>query len=133
MAAWKGAPTYTVSVTNAYTLEEMVASETLTATPNANGNKKADLSSAELRTMEFEVAEEDDFVITFKTGGFNELLLLECMVSSVNVTGITDILPDAADGKAAIYGVDGIRRPALRPGINIVKMKNGETKKLFIK
>ncbi len=133
MAAWKGEPTYSVSVTNAYTLEEMASSETLTARPNANGNKKADLSSAELRTMEFEVNEEDDFVITFKTGGFNELLLLECMVSSVSGTGIEGIVPNVVDGEAAIYGVDGIKRNALRKGINIVKMKNGETKKIFIK
>lgn len=133
MAAWKGEPTYSVTVTNAYTLEEMAASQTLTAQPNANGNKKADLSETELHTLEFEVKEEDDYVITFLTGGFSELLLMECTVTRANGTGIAGIIPDADNTEVMIYGLDGIRRNTLCRGINIVKMKNGDTKKIFIK
>lgn len=132
MAAWKGTPTFSANIILASTGDIIATSETLTAAPNANGSKTADLSSAEERTLEFEITEEDDYAISFQTEGFQELLLLECILKKQNDTAIDNIIELKDDTPLAIYGEDGRKRVSLRRGINIVKMKSGKTRKLFI-
>lgn len=131
MAAWKGTPSYRVRIKNLYSEEDIVVSETFSATPNANGSKSADLSSAEERTLDFEIEEEDDYVIVFEDMAGGELLLLECMLSRNVDTGVSGITLDD-DTVVAIYGEDGRKYGSLRRGFNIVRMKSGKTKKVFI-
>ena len=134
MAAWKGTPQFRVAIKNLYSEEEIAGSDTFTATPNANGSKSADLSSAEERTLDFEITEDDDYVIVFEDKAWGELLLLECMVSRNDDNAINGITLDPADDTpVAIYGEDGRERKSLRSGINLVKMKSGKTRKLFIR
>ena len=82
--------------------------------------------------MEFEITEEDDYAISFQTKGFQELLLLECILKKQNDTAIDNIIDLKDDTPLAIYGEDGRKRVSLRRGINIVKMKSGKTRKLYI-
>ena len=131
MAAWKGEPLYNVSIED--TAGEIYAEERgLMSAPNANGNKSADLSSAETHTLEFEITDETDYVIAFTTEGFSEHLLLECELRNLSDTGIGNVFSDD-DALAEIYGMDGIKRNTLKRGYNILKMKSGDTRKVFIK
>ena len=131
MAAWKGEPLYNVSIED--TAGEILAEERgLQSAPNANGNKSADLSSAERHTLEFEITDETDYVIAFTTEGFSEHLLLECELRNTSDTAIGNIFSDN-DEVTEVYGMDGIKRNALKRGYNILKMKSGATRKVFIK
>ena len=131
MAAWKGEPLYNVSIED--TAGEILAEERgLLSAPNANGNKSADLSSAERHTLEFEITDETDYVIAFTTEGFSEHLLLECELRNTSDTAIGNIFSDN-DEVTEVYGMDGIKRNALKRGYNILKMKSGATRKVFIK
>lgn len=47
-------------------------------------------------------------------------------------TAITD-MAEAINSAKAIYGVNGVRQHGLQKGINIIKMANGETRKVIIK
>ena len=131
MAAWKGEPLYNVSIED--TAGEIYAEERgLMSAPNANGNKSADLSSAERHILEFEITDETDYVIAFTTEGFSEHLLLECELRNLSDTGIGNVFSDD-DAVTEVYGMDGIKRNALKRGYNILKMKSGATRKVFIK
>lgn len=58
-------------------------------------------------------------------------------VDSDGTTTFVDSLPDESevygieDKTAAIYGLDGTRRAALKPGVNIVRYANGQTRKVY--
>ena len=131
MAAWKASPRFNVSIED--TAGQIVAEERgLTSAPNANGNKSANLSAAVERTLEFEITDETDYVIAFTTEGFSEHLLLECELRNLSDTGIGNVFSDN-DEVTEVYGMDGIKRNALKRGYNILKMKSGATRKVFIK
>ena len=67
-AAWKEKPSYKVRI-----LDEsgnvIASSETLTATPNANGNTSANLTSAVLHELNFEVTKAGNHIISFTNNG----------------------------------------------------------------
>ena len=131
MAAWKASPRFNVSIED--TAGQIVAEERgLTSAPNANGNKSANLSAAVERTLEFEITDETDYVIAFTTEGFSEHLLLGCELRNLSDTGIGNVFSDN-DEVTEVYGMDGIKRNALKRGYNILKMKSGATRKVFIK
>ena len=46
---------------------------------------------------------------------------------------INDVTETAQNKVAGIYGLDGIKRQALKQGINIVISANGKAKKVYIK
>ena len=99
MAAWKGTPKYKVSILDAATDKAIATSTVFTASPNANGKSSANLSSAILRTLEFSIPADGNYVISFidTTGGFDEYLLLECSLRIVE--------PDAVEGDVNGDGV----------------------------
>ena len=76
MAAWKGTPTYKAQILNAETGSSVKSSAALTASPNADGNGAANLSSAANHTLEFNIEQEGNYVISFtdqtNAGGFHE-------------------------------------------------------------
>lgn len=131
MGAWKEAPKYNVSILDKSTDKPIAHKEGILSAPNAKGNKSADMSSAEEHILEFEITEETYYVISFTTTGFSEHLLFECELRNLSNTGIGNIFTDN-DVPVEIYGIDGIKRGSLKRGYNIVKMKSGATKKIFI-
>jgi len=131
MAAWKEKPTYKVRILNSSNAV-VATTEVLTATPNANGSTAANLASATLYELPFEVTQKGNHVISFLNNGtgFDEFLLLECRVNMTGATGIheqefTSTLP------AGIYSMQGVRRETLQRGINIVVTPDGKTRKVL--
>ena len=136
MAAWKGTPKYKVSIINLATGSVLASTSNYTASPNANGNGSASLSSATKRTLAFTVTEAADYVIKFsnETGGDDlaEFLLLEC---SVNPVQSTDIAVTTRDQSlpAGIYSLSGVRLPRLQRGVNIVVSADGTCRRVVQK
>ena len=91
VAAWKEKPSYQVSILDAATGNVVATSEVFDATPNANGNNGANLSSAERNTLTFATAETGNYIIRFKDastwGGWHEFLLLECRLKVIDADG----------------------------------------------
>lgn len=81
----------------------------------------------------FNVSIEDTAgqIIAFTTEGFSEHLLLECELRNISDTAIGDTYADN-DDVAEVYGMDGVKRNSLKRGYNILKMKSGKTRKLFV-
>lgn len=133
MAAWKGTPKYKVSIINKNTNKVITTSSVLNATPNANGNTGANLSSAKLYEQEFSISEAGNYVIRFQNNasGFDEFLLLECRINS-KPSAIEDVLSTPSSVKA-IYDVNGIRRESLQRGLNIIHTEDGKVRKFFMK
>ena len=132
MAAWKGAPQYTVNIlsSNGSTVK---SSATMTAKPNLNGNAAGNISSAERNTMQFEVKTKGNYIIQFKasSGGYVEYLLAECKVRKATATGISNVgssVPAAAEG---IYNVSGVKTQQLQRGLNIIRTADGKTRKIW--
>ena len=135
MAAWKGEPEFVIEILDAATGSTIFKSEKWLAEPNANGNFNADVSSAEAHGLKFNVSNEGNYIIRFSNpngGDYIEYVLLECKLYTDVDTGIDGIFTDDDNRPVAIYGTDGRRRPSLQKGFNIVHMKNGESRKIFI-
>lgn len=137
MAAWKGTPRYKAQIltSDGSTLKE---SQYYSATPNADGSKSADLSSAIEREMTFTVTKEGDYVINFYTDGGEwggEMLLLSCRVNKeITETSIESITVggDMETAGCEIYDESGRRIPSLKRGLNIIRRNGVEVKKVFI-
>ena len=133
MAAWKYTPQYKVSILNKSTGKAVVTSATHTATPNAEGNTAANLTSARLYELDFNITDAGNYVIRFQNagGGFEEFLLLECRINS-EPDGIENIISTPVTTKA-IYDINGVRRESLQKGLNIIVTTDGKVRKLMIK
>ena len=131
MAAWKEKPTYKVRILNPSNAV-VATTEVLTATPNANGNTAANLASATLYELPFEVTQKGNHVISFLNNGtgFDEFLLLECRVNMTGATGIHE-REFISTMPAGIYSMQGVRRETLQRGINIVVTPDGKTRKVL--
>jgi hypothetical protein len=137
MAAWKESPKFKASIINASTGEVVAStSSAYTATPNANGNLSANLSSAVTRSLKFDILADGNYVISFTnaTGGsaLDEFLLLECQVNTTAPS--TDIESLAATPSATptgIYDLGGRRRSAIGHGLNIVVSEDGKVRKVM--
>jgi len=136
MAAWKSTPKYKARI-----LDEagntIYTSAVNLASPNANGSTGASVKTAKLNTAEFTIEKEGNYVISFKStqalSGLNEFLLLDCKINSIpEVDAITDITGDN-DTSEGIFTIQGIKIPNLQKGVNIIRMKNGAVKKIFVK
>ena len=135
MAAWKSTPKYKVSVLDASNGSAIATSEVLTATPNANGNQSANLSSAKNQTLLFTVSKQGNYVIKFTDEtsgtGMHEFLLLECRVSPATTTGIDGItLGNATEG---LYDLNGRRVDNDAKGVLILRSADGTTRKIIRK
>lgn len=133
MAAWKYTPQYNVSILNKSTGKAVVTSATHTATPNAEGNTAANLTSAQLYELDFNITDAGNYVIRFQNagGGFEEFLLLECRINS-KADDVENIISTPATTKA-IYDINGVRRESLQKGLNIIVTTDGQVRKLMIK
>ena len=101
MAAWKENPDYKVEIVNLKTGDIIASSDNYTAEPNANGNTSADLSSAAMRELSFNVEKKTKVVIRFSNqssgGGLHEFLLLACKVSLIELYDVPDEPDDDED------------------------------------
>ncbi len=134
MAAWKYTPQYKVSIINKSTGKVVATSSTYTATPNADGNTAANLTSAKLYELEFSVTESGNYVIRFQNagGGFEEFLLLECRINT-DPSAIQDIILDESVRPAGIYDINGVRYETLQRGLNIIVTTDGKVRKFMMK
>ena len=137
VAAWKESPKYKVSILDSKNTT-IAESPVYTATPNANGNSSANLSSAKTYELAFDVSEKGKHVICFSNNGtgFDEFLLLECRVNTVIPEGILQAVNDSMDedlSKAKIYNANGVQLPTLQKGMNIIAYPNGKIRKVIIK
>ena len=136
MAAWKESPKYKVSIIEQATSNAIATSQVYTATPNANGNKAANLTSAANRELPFTVTNAGKYLISFtnesNSSGYDEYLLLECRVNAVVTEGITIVTP-AASMPAGIYSPSGVRLQQLQRGMNIVVSADGTIRKIMKK
>ena len=133
MAAWKEQPKYKARIIGPDN-SIVATTDVLTATPNAAGNTGANLSSAQLRELDFEVSKKGNHVISFLNNGsgFDEFLLLECRVNSTGSSGVTE-LRTPAHLPAGIYSLQGVRRDQLQKGLNIIVSTDGRSRKVVIK
>ena len=131
MAAWTGAPQYKARILNAAG-SSIATSETLTAAPDANKSSSADVSSAEIKELEFTVTEAGNYIISFTTEGDQELLLLSCVIQASVPTSITLRTMDDTQS-VQIYNLSGVKMDGLKPGLNIIRTPDGKTKKVMIK
>ena len=137
-AAWKGAPQYKVSVLDSEgnTVAETAA---ITATPNANGNTAANVTTAKKVELKFAIATQGKYVIRFtdmsSEGGFHEFLILECRVNTdETANGIEGIRTDAGQYKPfSIFNTSGIMQHSLHSGINIITMPDGKKRKVIVR
>ena len=133
MAAWKGSPKYKGRILDAK--NNVVAETTLyTATPNANGNNSANLTSAKRYELPFQIDESGKYIISFVNdgSGFNEFLLLECRIAADAAAGITLHSSSDTHCPAGIYSPSGIRRQSLQRGLNIVVSEDGTKRKILV-
>lgn len=70
----------------------------------------------------------DKYKGAFSWSDFGNVVALTEQETGINSIGIT-----ADDSNAAIYNLRGQKQESLQKGINIIKMGNGQTKKIFIK
>ena len=133
MAAWKNTPKYKVSIINKNTGKAVVTSSVMSATPNADGNTSANLTSAKLYELAFDITESGNYIIRFQNNGtgFDEFLLLECRING-KPSAIEDILNTPATIKA-IYDANGIRHETLQRGLNIIHTTDGKVRKIMMK
>ena len=136
MAAWKESPKYKVQILEASTGNSLIASGVYTASPNANGNNTASVSSAAPRKLEFTVSQAGNYIISFSdettTSGYHEFLLLECdLTVHLDPSGIT--MPTSDKGATGVWSLTGARRSAISRGLNIIRTGDGKTRKIYVK
>ena len=112
-AAWKGTPKYKVSILSAAG-ETVAESAVCNATPNANGNSSANLTSAKTYQLDFDITTQGKYVISFQNNGtgFDEFLLLECRINSTVPVGIANIEHSPLNiehSAGAVYDLSGRR------------------------
>jgi hypothetical protein len=133
MAAWKGTPTYQAKILNS-SGTAIKSSATITAKPNIDGNSAGNISSAERKTLDFDVTTAGKYIIQFKEvgSGMQEFLIAECRLRDLNTTGIATVNA-ASRWPRGIYGPTGVHRQALQSGLNIVVDADGNVKKVMVR
>lgn len=134
-AAWKGTPKYVARILDASD-NVVVKSSAYSATPNANGDNTANLTSAKKYVMEFEITEAGNYIISFinNGSGYDEFLLLECRINKDITDDVRDIdMADNAGRAMSIYNLSGIPQTSLKRGMNIVVTPDGKSHKIIVK
>lgn len=70
---------------------------------------------------------------TTDTGNGNIKLTSVYVKMTSVVTGIENYADDTSTETESIYGIDGVKRNTLQPGLNIVRMKDGTVKKILVR
>ena len=135
-AAWKGTPRYKAKILSI--AEAVIAeSDIYTATPNADGNSSANLTSAQADELPFTISEAGNYIIRFEDatsgGGLHEFLLLDCTVTLISTPDAIRIVNGDGTESTLIYGIGGDRRQSLQQGLNIIRTADGKTKKVMVK
>ncbi len=139
MAAWKGSPRYKVEILNKSTNAVIASSATYTSTPNANGNASATVSTAVARELPFTIDTKDNYIIRFSnmsnSSAFDEYLLLECRVNSVEAPNGIELVQDETNESQpiVIYNLSGFKQEGIQKGVNIIRTQDGKTRKVFVK
>ncbi len=110
---------------------ESIAKQNYTPTVNIGNVASNSFSSLQLQTFEFDVTEQDDYVIAVYTAdeGWADCIVgyLALTANSYQATGIEGArMERTAD--AAVYDLQGRRLPSLRQGLNIMRTADGKTK-----
>lgn len=131
-AAWKGTPKYRARILTEKN-KTLVQSGIHSATPNADGNTSANLTSAKTYTLEFQVTEAGNYIINFMNNGsgFDEFLLLECRLNTYIPDGIE--VARATQGTPALFDLTGVQQKHLRRGVNVVRTSDGRVHKVVVK
>ena len=116
-------------------------SEVSRSAPNANGSTSANLTSAKTYELNFEVTEAGNYILRFQNngangGGYEEFLLLLCKLNTVEDPNLENSIADMGSEEAtvtAIYNLSGVRTNSLSKGVNILRMSDGSTKKVYVK
>jgi hypothetical protein len=139
-AAWKLTPKFKVEILDKSTNEVIASSSTYSATPNANGNNAANLSTARLRELPFTIEKKANYVIRFSnmsrtSGNFDEYLLLECRINTVEAPDCIELVEDFSNESQpiGIYNTSGVMMESMQPGVNIIKSADGQVKKVWKK
>jgi hypothetical protein len=132
MAAWKGTPEYKGRILNA-SGSVLAATDFLQAKPNANGSSSANLSSATLVELPFEVTTSGKHIISFINNGtgFSEFLLLHCRVIPTGTQGINN-LTATPTRPVGIFAPNGQPRQAMQKGLHLVILPDGTVKKIML-
>ena len=103
------------------------------ATPKADGNTSANLTSAKTYTLEFQITEAGNYIINFMNNGsgFDEFLLLECRLNTYIPDGIE--VARATQGTPALFDLTGVQQKHLRRGVNVVRTSDGRVHKVVVK
>ena len=139
-AAWKEYPSYkaqVLKVDNTLVAE----SEVYRATPNANGSTSANLTSAKTYELDFEVTDAGNYILRLQNngangGGYEEFLLLMCKLNTIEDPNLENSITDTRGTEptvSAIYNRSGIRTEGLSKGVNILRMSDGTTRKVYVK
>ena len=133
-AAWKGTPKYRARILGPDDTV-IVQSQVYSATPNADGNNAANLSTAKTYELPFEITTEGDYVISFVNNGtgFDEFLLLECRINIVLPDGIAESSMFNVQSSKSFFNLSGQRQSTLRRGLNIVVTSDGKAQKILVK
>ncbi len=138
MAAWKESPNYKVQLLNLQTGSAVVTSDIYTASPNANGSTSANLRSAVSRTLEFDVTQKGNYVISFTDetsgGGYHEFLLLDCRLTIVPTSDAIAGVPQSVEGPTTVYDMMGRRQTSTRRGqVLLLRSADGSVRKVLAK
>ena len=116
-------------------------SEVYRATPNANGSTSANLTSAKTYELDFEVTDAGNYILRLQNngangGGYEEFLLLMCKLNTIEDPNLENSITDTRGTEptvSAIYNLSGIRTEGLSKGVNILRMSDGTTRKVYVK
>ncbi len=135
MAAWKGSPQYRARVLTV-SGTEIESSVYQSATPCANGDMSANLTSSPVQTLDFTVSDAGNYVVQFENNGqgFDEFLLLACRVNSLDMEALTEVMPDDVPlSECQIFLPDGRQVSSLQPGFNILYHRGREVRRVFLR
>lgn len=134
MAGWKQNPRYKVQILSVSPQMVIAESGEYVAAPDAAGNTGANVSGAELKEFEFNVASSNLYIVRFVNtdyiSGYDEFLLLSCEIRKVLDSNDVEIVPTDNIGISEIYNLQGVRQATLQRGVNIIRMSNGHTIKV---
>ena len=137
MAAWKGTPKYKVQILSATDGTVVAESQVLTASPNANGQSSANLSSATKRTLAFTINQKGNYVISFtdQTSGsdLHEFLIVQCLINKTGDVANDIHLINAENPSEAvtIHDLSGKQLATPRRGLNIIRTADGKVRKVM--
>ena len=138
-AAWKGTPKYKAEILDKNTNEVIATSTTYSATPNANGSQSASIATARQRELLFTIEQKGNYVIRFSnmtnSSDLDEFLLAECRINTVETPDGIELVEDFSNESQTIgiYNTSGVMMESTQRGVNIIRTKDGKTRKIWVK